>query len=344
MVKQEEIDKQLKDIDFNVRGWGRAEIKELPNVILPDEEIYECVNGFYEGGFALLLATNIRVLLVDKKPLNYLTVEDMRFDNISEIDYNHRLVGANVTVSAGDKHLRFTSYNQKRLRKLIGHTQHCMAKLKQDASEHQMDQRGHLEQINKQLQAYLVQQHKQQQKLYEEMQGMRSSDKKRAEDDASAKLADAQLEALKPVEPSPELKDFLYAQGLLAQYVEQRGAAAALPVPPAAAPTVVEQPNSKPEPKPKPLTVQADPAANQLAELYAAGMQEIFGGKKQSSASAQPAQPARQTDTSSGSSKSLEINPLKVAYSKLPQALRSKKFGLPFQGGPAKTGSKPEPA
>src|SRR5437868_7762248 len=169
MVSQEEVEKQLKAIDFKVHGWGRAEVKELPNIILPEEVIYECVNGFYEGGFALLLATKVRVLLVDKKPLNYLTVEDMRFDNISEIDYSHRVIGAHITVSAGDKHLVFTSYNQQRLRKLIGHTQHCMAKLKQDASEHQIGQKQHLEQLNTQLQAYLVQQHKQQQKLYEEI-------------------------------------------------------------------------------------------------------------------------------------------------------------------------------
>jgi hypothetical protein len=326
MVSQDAIDKQLKDIDFNVHGWGRAEVKELKNVILPDEEIFECVNGFYEGGFALLLATNFRVLLVDKKPLNYLTVEDMRFDNISEIDYSHRVIGANITVSAGDKHLRFTSYNQARLRKLIGHTQHAMAKLKQDASEHQMDQRSHLEQINHQLQAYLVQQHKQQQKLYEEIQELRGGNVKSADEHAKTKL-----EALKPVEPGPELKDFLYAQGLLSQYSQQDGASAAPP------PVRAMAPPAEPS-KPEPLTVQADPAGNQLADLYAEGMREIFGRQEQAATS------SGQTNDSNTGFKSLEINPLKVAYSKLPQALRSKKFGLPFQSRPPKTDSNPEPA
>ena len=117
MVSQKSIEEQLKRIGFNKFGWGRGEVNELHNIILPGEEIFECVNGTYEGGFALILASDVRVLLIDKKPLNYLTVEDMRFDMITEIDYSHRLLGANISISAGDKHLKFRSYNQPRLRK-----------------------------------------------------------------------------------------------------------------------------------------------------------------------------------------------------------------------------------
>src|SRR4051794_14318140 len=114
MVSKKEVEKQLKNLGFKIHGWGQGEVNELYNIILPGEEIYEVVNGIYEGGFALLLATDVRVLLVDKKPLNYLTVEDMRFDMITEIDYSHRLLGANINISAGDKHLKFRSYNQPR--------------------------------------------------------------------------------------------------------------------------------------------------------------------------------------------------------------------------------------
>src|SRR6266567_3467559 len=119
MVSQKSIEDQLKHIGFKTYGWGKGEVNELSEIILPDEEIYECVNGIYEGGFALLVATDVRVLLVDKKPLNFLTVEDMRFDMITEIDYSHRLLGANISIASGDKHLKFRSYNQHRLRKLI---------------------------------------------------------------------------------------------------------------------------------------------------------------------------------------------------------------------------------
>src|SRR4051812_34181115 len=119
MVDVGQIHRQLKDLGFNIHGWGRSEVKELANIILPDEEIHEVVNGFYEGGFALLIATDVRVLLIDSKPLNYLKIEDLRFDMINEMDYSHRLLGAQINIATGNKNLRFRSYNQPRLRKLI---------------------------------------------------------------------------------------------------------------------------------------------------------------------------------------------------------------------------------
>src|SRR5580692_10836308 len=121
MVSKQLINEQLKRLGFSLNGWGRSEIRELPHILLPGEEIYELVNGTYEGGFALAVATDARLLLVDKKPMNYLTVEDIRFDMISEIDYSHRLLGAQIGISTGSRDLTFRSFNQPRLRKLIGH-------------------------------------------------------------------------------------------------------------------------------------------------------------------------------------------------------------------------------
>jgi hypothetical protein len=117
VISFERLEKQLKRINFHYNGWGRTEVAELCNILMPEEEIEECVNGWYEAGFALLVATKDRVLLVDKKPLGYLTVEDMRFDMINELDLHHRLMGAQIRISAGNKTLYFTSLNQGRLRR-----------------------------------------------------------------------------------------------------------------------------------------------------------------------------------------------------------------------------------
>jgi hypothetical protein len=248
MVSTKQIQERLDKIGFKSRGWGRTEVRELQNIILPDEEIFECVNGIYEGGFALLLATDIRVLLVDKKPLNYLTVEDLRFDMISEIDYSHRLFGAYIAISTGNKNLKFTSLNQLRLRKLIGHVQHCMAEVKKQQSTHQEGQHQHLEQINQQLRAYLVAQYKQQEKLNEQLQRVKAQQ----ESAASLPLK------VEPIRPSPELSDYLLAQTLLADYQVQTNQAA----------------NPKPINSLAPLAVHP---SDQLAELYSEGHREVFG-------------------------------------------------------------------
>jgi hypothetical protein len=300
MVSQQSVEQQLKRIHFNHLSWGTSEAKELHNILLADENILECVNGIYEGGFALLVATDMRVLLVDKKPLNYLTVEDLRFDMISEIDYSHRLFGARISISTGTKNLKFTSYNQPRLRKLINHVQHHMADLKKKQDNHQQGQNQHLEQINQQLQTYLLAQYQQQESLKHDLQNAQNI---------------AQVKVPEPVEMSPELKDYMLAQRLLMEQLPAHIQATA--------PHSEQASISTPQPIALPVP-HGDPANPQLADLYAEGMQEIFGRRTPTTQAYAPVQPV-QTQPAAA----LDVNPISIAYSKLPMALRNRKFGRP---------------
>jgi hypothetical protein len=314
MVTMDSVEKQLKDINFNQHGWGRSEVKELPNILVEDEEIFEVANGIYEGGFALLVGTNHRVLLIDKKPMNYLTVEDLRFDMINQIDYSHRLLGARINIATGSKNLRFTSYNQQRLRNLITHVQHCMAEAKSQANEHQEDQKLHLERINQQLQAYLIAQYQQQEDL-----------KKQLEKSNEVKARQAELPPA--IKPSPELADYLFAQSLLAKHGKS-ATKISIPAEQLPAPKSAEQ---------LPESAEASTAygdtSSEMADLYAEGMHEIFGKREQKDAADKAIKSAGAKTASATPppriSHPLEINPLRVAYSKLPMALRNRKFGRP---------------
>jgi len=171
MISRSNLDQQLRRIHFKGTGWGSSEIAELSNLLMPGEEIDECVNGFYEAGFALLASTKDRLILVDKKPLNYLTVEDVRFDMINEFDLSHRLMRAELRVSSGMKTLRFTSWNQARLRRLLSFVQYRIAEIKKLEQRHQEVQKAHLEQLNQQLQMFLsMQQHHYYQQLSDQSQ------------------------------------------------------------------------------------------------------------------------------------------------------------------------------
>jgi hypothetical protein len=305
MVSKESVNKQLKKLNFNPIGWGRGEVQELHHILLPDEQIYELANGIYEGGFALLVSTDIRVLLVDKKPLNYLNVEDLRFDMINEIDYSHRLMGAYISIATGNKDLKFRSYNQYRLRKLIGHVQDCMAEVKRTQSTRQEGQVQHLERINEQLQKYLMAQQEYQQKL----QSGSAPDDDKAREPAKAE----------PPKPSPELADFLYAQQLMAQYNQAQTQAQAQPAAQlhAAKPAKTKKPESK----------------SQLEELYAEGVREVFGKHGQED------QPLVET-----AAPMPEVSAINIAYSKLPMALRNRKFGRPsFHAYSGSRGDEPKP-
>ncbi len=281
MVDKKSIEAQLKRIGFNQHAWGRQEVKELPKIILPDEEIFECVNGIYESGFALLVATDVRVLLIDKKPLNYLTIEDLRFDMINEIDYSHRILGAHVDITTGNRELRFHTYNNRdRLRKLIGHVQHRMADIKKRQDTHQEGQIQHLEQINDHLRTYLTEQYNHQQELQQRLEKVQKGG--------------GTISNPEPPRPSPELSDYLLAHGLKKQYEARHG----------------------PWPAEEPVAEAVDNTEAARKELLTEGLKEVFGNRN---------------DRSRGQSHahSFDINPLRIAYSKLPMALRNRKFGRP---------------
>lgn len=98
---------------------------------MDEENIAHCVNGQYSNGFAMLCATDHRVLLVDKKPMNFLNVEDVRFEMISEFDYSHRLLNATVRICTPTKTLTFTSWNMHRLRALLSYVQQRVIEIRQ---------------------------------------------------------------------------------------------------------------------------------------------------------------------------------------------------------------------
>ena len=306
MVSPKSVEAQLKLIHFNQRSWGRTEISELPNILMPDEEIFECVNGYYEGGFALLCATNIRMLLIDKKPLKYLTVEDLRFDMINQIDYSHRLLGAHITVSAGIKNLKFTSLNQRRLRKLIDHIQNRMAEIKQESLNQGETQQLHLENINQQLQAYLLAQYEHQAELSRQLE----------EAKAGSPTVLSQPVPPPPPPPSTELSDYLFAQNLLKSYDLPTARPSTTSTAPASGTVALP---SQPDPTQAPDKV----TDRDLAEIYQAGREEVF---KRYQAIAAGAKATQQTVTNrlptSLSAIGIEINPLRMAYAKLPMIRR----------------------
>ena len=131
MISKQAVEEQLQRIGCNFRFWGRSEVNELDRILMEDEIIAECVNGEYVNGFAMLLVTNHRLLLVDKKPFLYLTVEDLRYEMITEFNFNRRLFNASINIYTANKTLTFTSWNQHRLRKLLEYIQARVLEMRQ---------------------------------------------------------------------------------------------------------------------------------------------------------------------------------------------------------------------
>jgi hypothetical protein len=130
MVTLREVEEQLQKVGCNFKMWGRAEIRELSNVLMSEEIIAQATNGSYEGGFAMLVVTNYRVLLVDRKPM-LLTIEDIRYDMISEVDFHNRLLGATVRIFTPMRNMVFNSWSTIRLRKCVNYIQQRVMEIRQ---------------------------------------------------------------------------------------------------------------------------------------------------------------------------------------------------------------------
>jgi len=130
MISYKDALAQLSALGLRFRFFGRAEVKELANIINEGEQIRHCIYGSYKGGSALLVATDRRVLLVDKRPF-FLNLEDIRYEMMNEVYFAGRLLNASLKLHSGSKVLEFTSISDARLRKFCTFTQDQITRSRQ---------------------------------------------------------------------------------------------------------------------------------------------------------------------------------------------------------------------
>lgn len=110
-----------KDIS-RVNILSYFELNELPKLLLPGEKIEGVISGFYSAGPATICVTNERLLLIDKKFIR-LTIEDIRFDSLGEIQYSQQLFLASLKLIFAGQTLQFRSFYRRELRNFIQYVQ-----------------------------------------------------------------------------------------------------------------------------------------------------------------------------------------------------------------------------
>lgn len=117
MVASRTIKSQLSRLHLRCWVFGRAEAKELRKILKPGEVIVHCAHGYYHGGSGLLVATNERLLLIDKRPF-FLNLEEMQYQNIKGSEIIQHMLTATINIQAGYKNLRFKSVSDARLKQI----------------------------------------------------------------------------------------------------------------------------------------------------------------------------------------------------------------------------------
>lgn len=116
------VRKQLQAIGDKTLVFNQAERRELTKILFDKEKIEHVLDGRYSGGFALLVATDRRILLIDKKPF-FLTMEDVRYDMISDVMFNNRLLNSSLLIGTFSKSITFMAFSQTKIRNMTSFIQ-----------------------------------------------------------------------------------------------------------------------------------------------------------------------------------------------------------------------------
>ena len=101
------IREELKKVGVSRYGLAKSESRYLPHIIHQTEKIGGVVYGWYENGMAMIIATDKRVIFLDKKPL-FTTKDEITYDVVSGVRID---VGALYT--SATLHTRVKDYSLK---------------------------------------------------------------------------------------------------------------------------------------------------------------------------------------------------------------------------------------
>jgi hypothetical protein len=83
-MKKQRIINELKGLGVTKYGLMRSEVNELPLILHDDEHLKGVVYGRHDDGFAILVATDRRVMFIDKKPF-FVKADEVTYDLVGGV-------------------------------------------------------------------------------------------------------------------------------------------------------------------------------------------------------------------------------------------------------------------
>lgn len=107
--------KELRDAGVGKWGMRSAEARHVPLILHPDEHIGAVVYGHSDEGFVMMIATDKRVIYLDRKIL-FTTIDEITYDVVSGVKCNDLGLFAGVTL-----HTRIKDYSIKWVNETCAH-------------------------------------------------------------------------------------------------------------------------------------------------------------------------------------------------------------------------------
>lgn len=125
--RKKRVKQELKRLGVSWFGLSTREAEYLPTIINFDEHIRGVVSGHHPDDFAMLVATDSRILFLDKKPL-FENEDEITYDVVSGVSFGHTGFGSTVTLHTRIKDYPNRTYNQKCARGFVEYIEtRCVA-------------------------------------------------------------------------------------------------------------------------------------------------------------------------------------------------------------------------
>ena len=134
MPTLDEIKAQIQNLDSASKLLGVKEIKQLPSILWEDEVVEKLVQGIYGSGYGILVATNKRLIFVDKGWIYGLRVEDFPYDKITSIQYETGVFYGEIKIFASGNKADITQISKKQARDFAEYVRARISSVKEHAS------------------------------------------------------------------------------------------------------------------------------------------------------------------------------------------------------------------
>lgn len=112
------IKQELKQAGVSRIGLHLMESRFLPHIIHGNEHIGGAVYGHHDQGTVMVVATDQRLIFLDKKPL-FIDEDQISYDVVAGVDYSEAGFGATVTVHTRVKDFKIKALNQRAAHRFV---------------------------------------------------------------------------------------------------------------------------------------------------------------------------------------------------------------------------------
>jgi hypothetical protein len=109
---EQRIKQELRELGVSRYGLLKLESRFLPRIIHKGEHIMGVVYGSHQEGSVMIVATDRRIIVLDKKPL-FVNEDEISYVVVGGVSFSHAGLGTTVTLHTRTKDYTVQTLNQQ---------------------------------------------------------------------------------------------------------------------------------------------------------------------------------------------------------------------------------------